>query len=197
MKETIAIIAAFLAIAGNVPYLREIVKGRVKPHPYTWLVGTIVSGIIVFGQIAKGAGVGVWPTIASEVFTLIIFLFSLRFGFKGITKSDTFFLVLALSGVVLWVSTKDPTLSVIIAVGIDLISLVPTFRKTWTHPKTEAPILFIANTLRHTLALLSLETYNIATMLHSIVMIGTNSALAGIILLRKQTRRTTAVRLHF
>ncbi len=197
MKETIAIIAAFLAIAGNVPYLREIVKGRVKPHPYTWLVGTIVSGIIVFGQIAKGAGVGVWPTIASEVFTLIIFLFSLRFGFKGITKSDTFFLVLALSGVVLWVSTKDPTLSVIIAVGIDLISLVPTFRKTWTHPKTEAPILFIANTLRHTLALLSLETYNIATMLHSIVMIGTNSALAGIILLRKQTRRTTAARLHF
>ncbi len=191
MKEAFAIVAVLLAIAGGIPYLREILKGRVQPHPYTWLVGTIVSGIIVFGQIAKGAGVGVLPTIAAEIFTVIIFLFSLRFGFKGITKGDTFFLTLALLGVAAWVYTKDPTLSVIIAVGIDLVSLVPTFRKTWAYPRTEAPVLFVANVLRHIFALVSLEAYNIATTLHSVAMIGTNGALAAIILGRGWKTRLT------
>jgi hypothetical protein len=75
MKEVIAIIAALLAIAGNVPYLRDIVKHRVQPHAYTWFVWSIVSCIVFFGQVAKGAGIGALPTAASEIFTVIIFLF--------------------------------------------------------------------------------------------------------------------------
>ena len=79
MKLTIAIIAALLAVVGNVPYLIDVLKKKVKPHPYTWLVWTIVSGVAFFGQLAKGAGVGAIPTGASEIFTVIIFLFSLQF----------------------------------------------------------------------------------------------------------------------
>ena len=56
MKFTIAIIASLLAVVGNVPYLRDIIRKRVQPHPYTGLVWTIVSCIIYFGQLAKGAG---------------------------------------------------------------------------------------------------------------------------------------------
>src|ERR1019366_424931 len=38
MKTSIAIVAALLAIAGNVPYLQDIIQKKVKPHPYTWLL---------------------------------------------------------------------------------------------------------------------------------------------------------------
>jgi hypothetical protein len=186
VKETFAIVAALLAVAGNLPYLWDILKGRVKPHPYTWLVWSLVSCIIFFGQIAKGAGIGALPTGASEIFTIIIFLFSLKYGFKGISKIDTAFLIAALAGIVLWVLTHDPTLSVVIAVTIDLIAFVPTLRKTWEYPATETPLLYGSNVLRHILALFSLQTYNIATTLHSIVMIITNSVMTGIILLRKK-----------
>lgn len=175
MKESIAVIAACLAILGNVPYLIDIFKRRVKPHPYTWFIWTLVSATIFFGQLAKGAGIGAIPTAASEVFTLIIFLFSLQYGFKGIVKSDTFFLVVALLGFIPWIITKDPTISVIIAVTIDFIAFIPTLRKTYRHPRTETPTLYRMNVLRHILALFSLEAYNIATTLHSIVMIMTNS----------------------
>jgi len=189
VKETFAIIAALLAIAGNLPYLWDILKGRVKPHPYTWLVWSLVSCIIFFGQVAKGAGIGALPTAASEIFTIIIFLFSLKYGFKGITKTDTIFLVCALAGIVPWILTKDPTVSVIIAVSIDLIAFGPTLRKTWQRPKTETPVLYGSNVLRHVLALFSLQTYNVATMLHSIAMITTNTAMTLIIVWRKQTKR--------
>jgi hypothetical protein len=185
MKTELAVIAALLAIAGNVPYLIDIVKGRVKPHPYTWLVWTIVSCIIFFGQLAKGAGIGSLPTAASEIFTVIIFILSIRHGFKGIRRIDTLFLVIALMGIIPWALTKDPTVSVIIAVSIDLIAFVPTLRKTWEYPKTETPILYSSNVLRHILALFSLQAYNIATTLHSIAMITTNIVMTGMILFRK------------
>lgn len=185
MKETFAVVAALLAIAGNVPYIIDIFKGRVKPHAYTWFVWTIVSGIVFFGQLAKGAGIGALPTAASEIFTLIIFLLSLKFGFRRITKTDTYFLLLALGGIIPWMLTSDPTVSVIVAVAIDLIAFIPTLRKTWVEPKTEMPILYTSNVIRHILALFSMQAYNIATTLHSLAMILTNSLMTIFLLTGK------------
>jgi hypothetical protein len=190
LKETIAILAAILAIAGNVPYVMDVLKGRVKPHAYTWFVWTIVSAIVFFGQLAKGAGVGAIPTAASEIFTLIIFLLSLKHGFKGIKKIDTFFLVLALAGIIPWVLTEDPTVSVTVAVAIDVVAFIPTLRKTWVAPQTETPILYGVNVVRHILALFSMEAYNIATTLHSIAMITTNSIMTALIFRDKNTKNT-------
>ena len=189
MKETIAIVASLLAIVGNLPYLHDIIKKRVQPHPYTWLVWSIVSCIIFFGQLARGAGVGAIPTAASEIFTIIIFFFSLQYGFKKIQHTDTIFLAIALLGIIPWVLTKDPTISVIIAVSIDLIAFMPTIRKTWREPKTETPILYSMNVLRHILMLFSLQAYNLATTLHSIAMITTNSLMTVIILGKKSTTK--------
>lgn len=91
LKTILAIIASLLAFVGNIPYLIDVIKQKVKPHPYTWFVWTIVSCIVFFGQLAKGAGVGAIPTAAAEIFTVIIFLFSLRYGFKHVTRTDTIF----------------------------------------------------------------------------------------------------------
>ena len=186
MKETFAVVAAMLAVAGNVPYLFDIWHGHVKPHPYTWFVWSIVSCIVFFGQLAKGAGIGALPTAASEMFTIIIFFLSLKYGFRGVRKIDTAFLVIALVGIIPWILTSDPTISVVIAVGIDLAAFVPTLRKTWLHPETETPILYGTNVLRHILALFSLQAYNVATTLHSIAMITTNTAMTAVILIRKK-----------
>ena len=188
MKETIAIIAALLAIAGNLPYLWDILKRRVEPHAYTWFVWSIVSCIVFFGQVAKGAGIGALPTAASEIFTILIFLLSLRYGFKHPTKTDKIFLAIALAGLVPWVLTKDPTLSVIIAVAIDATAFLPTLRKTWRSPSTETPVLFEMNVLRHVLALFSLQAYNLATTLHSIVMIILNSVMTLVILFKGEKK---------
>lgn len=188
MKIAFAIVAACLAIAGNLPYLRDILHGKVKPHPYTWFVWTLVSAIVFFGQLARGAGIGAIPTAASEIFTVLIFLFSLRYGFRDISYVDTAFLGLALIGIGVWIASDDPTISVVIAVSIDVVAFIPTIRKTWSDPGTENPILFIANVIRHILALLSLEAYNVATMLHSIAMIVINALMSGIIIGRRRRR---------
>jgi hypothetical protein len=190
MKETLAIIAAILAIVGNSSYLKDVFKGRVHPHPYTWFIWSIVSMTTFFGGLAKGAGIGALPTGIAEGFTIIIFLFSLKYLFKGkaghIRMIDNYFLAIALLGLIPWALTKDPTISVIIVVLIDIVAFVPTLRKTWAHPETERPLLYEMNVARHVLTLFSLGAYNIATTFHSIAMICTNTVMTLFILKRKK-----------
>jgi hypothetical protein len=186
MKEILALVAAAIALGGYIPYLLDAFRKRVKPHPYTWLVWTVVTGITFFGQLEKGAGVGVFPTAVSGLFTLSIFIFSLQYGFKYVSKSDTIYLAIALLGLIPWLISDDPTASVVIAVTIDIIAFIPTIRKTWKRPGTETPTLYFANVIKHILTLFSLQAYNIATTLHSIAMIVTNSIMAGIIVLKKE-----------
>lgn len=181
MREALIIIASFLAVVGNISYLQDTLKGKIKPHPYTWFIWSIVSCVTFFGQLQKGAGVGAIPTGVAEAFTILIFLFSLKSLFSGkaghIRKVDNYFLAAALLGIIPWILTKDPTISVIVVVSIDVIASIPTIRKAWAHPNSERPRLYQMNVSRHVLTLLSLEAYNIATTLHSIAMICMNSLL--------------------
>ncbi len=190
MKEILAIIASILAIIGNVSYLKDTIRGNVKPHPYTWFIWSIVSMTTFFGGLVKGAGIGVLPTGVAEAFTIIIFLFSLQYLFKKhkghIHKSDHYFFVIALLGLIPWAITKDPTISVIVVVTIDVIAFIPTLRKTWMRPQTERPLLYKMNVARHILTLFSLNAYNIATTLHSIAMICTNMLMTVFMRARKR-----------
>ncbi len=189
MKEAVAIIAAILAIVGNISYLKDVVKGRVEPHPYTWFIWSIVSMTTFFGGLAKGAGIGALPTGVAEAFTIIIFLLSLKYLFndkmRHIRMIDHYFLAIALLGLIPWALTKDPTISVVIVVLIDIVAFIPTLRKTWIHPKTEQPILYQMNVARHMLTLFSLGAYNIATTFHSIAMICTNTLMTYFIRRKK------------
>ncbi len=188
MKEFFAVLASLLAIIGYFPYLRDTYRGRIEPHAYSWLVWALVSGITLAGQILKGAGIGALSTGFACAFSSVIFFYSLRFGLKHITRTDTVFLIAALLALVPWAFTKDPTLSVIIAVGIDLAAFVPTIRKTWRSPATESSFLYIMNASRHVFALFSLEAYNIATASHSIAMVAANALMTMFIMLRNKTK---------
>jgi len=178
VQTILVTIASLLAVFGNLPYIKDVLKGKISPHPFTWFLWSVVSLVTFFGAWQKGAGLGVIPIFVSEIFTFIIFLLALknasRNSFKDIQRKDIIFLVIALLGLIPWYFTKDPTMSVIIVVCIDLIAFIPTILKTYRNPESENPILFGSNLLRHILIMFSLDNYNIATTLHSISMIISN-----------------------
>lgn len=188
-KQILAGIAAFLALLAYIPYLRALIKKKIQPHPYTWLLWSIVTGITLAGQVASGAGVGALPTAVSEVLTICIFVFALQFGFRHVKKIDNYYLAVALLGLIPWAITRNPTISVIIAVGIDLVAFAPTIRKTWRQPKSESPVLYAANTVKHLFGLLALQSYNITTVLHPAAMILTNAPMALMTLFKKPAHK--------
>lgn len=192
MKTLLILIAAGLALVGNIPYLIDVIKKRVKPHPYSWFVWSIVSMVTLIGGIQKGAGLAAIAIAASEVFTILIFIFALRNGirdsFKDIQKKDTIFLVVALLGLIPWFVTKDPTISVIVVVCIDLVAFVPTLIKTYKDPESETYLLYSMNVARHLLILFTVSQFNLATTFHSFAMITTNTMMTLFIVKSELTK---------
>ncbi|HMS25639.1 MAG TPA: hypothetical protein PKB15_08155 [Acidimicrobiia bacterium] len=187
MKDILAIVAAILAVVGYVPYLRDTITKSATPHPYTWLLWSIVSGITLSGQITKGAGIGALPTAVAELLTISIFIYSLRYGFAMIRKSDHIFLFTALLGLIPWMIFRDPTISVCIAVAIDVIAFTPTILKAWRRPESETPLMYAMNVMRHIFSLGAFRQYNVATTLHSIAMITTNTIMV-LFVIRRYTK---------
>lgn len=165
IKYFLGSLAVILSFVGYVPYLRDTVKGKTKPHIYSWLLWGFVS-LIAFGlQVSKNAGAGSWVTLAVAIVCFVIAAFALKNGKKDITKADTVFFILAWVAVVFWLIAKQPVLSVILISLVDLLGFVPTIRKSWIKPHSETLFTYILNTFRHGISILALQSYSIVTWL--------------------------------
>jgi hypothetical protein len=136
-KIIISSVAVILGFVGYVPYLRDILKGRTKPHIYSWFIWGFL-GIILFAlQVSAGAGVGTWSLLAVTLISFLIFFLGLKNGQKDITKTDTLFFILAILALVLWLLVKQPILSAILITLVDMLGFAPTIRKSWSKPHSE------------------------------------------------------------
>lgn len=53
LKEIIGMITVILGIVGYIPYLRDVLRGKTKPHVYTWFVWGLITLIIFALQWIK------------------------------------------------------------------------------------------------------------------------------------------------
>lgn len=167
MKESFAVLATLLIVAAYVPYIQNILRGRTKPHVYSWFLSALVT-LIAFGvQLSEGAAWGAVPTFVAGIAGLVIFILALRRNNRSsITISDTFFLLLALIAFGLWLVADQALLSIIIISLVDILAFAPTIRKSWSRPDQETASSYTINTLRFTLATLAVQDYTLATTLY-------------------------------
>ena len=43
IKNLLGFVATFLVLVGYIPYLRDIIKGKTKPHIYSWFLWSFVT----------------------------------------------------------------------------------------------------------------------------------------------------------
>ena len=143
MQAILGFAALILNLVGYIPYIRDIFRKIVKPHPYTWAIWTILTIIAAFNQVKNGGGYSSLFFISTAVLVGIVFILSFRFGMGGASKIDRLCLVLAAILLIYWLTSKDTHLSTVIAVIIDGIGAVPTLIKVYHHPKSETYIQWI------------------------------------------------------
>lgn len=163
MKELLGLIAVVLTFISLAPYIIDIFNNKTKPHIFTWIVWSIATALAFLGQWQKGAGPGSWTTGITGLLTIFIMIISFKKGSKDITKLDFVMFTSALFGIIPWLLTKDPTLSVMIMAAIDAIAFVPTIRKTMKTPRSETLSTYVINVFRHSLSIVALNKYNLAT----------------------------------
>jgi uncharacterized protein with PQ loop repeat len=165
-KEVLGVVGIVLVIVGQIPYVINVLKKKTTPHFYTWLIWSITTIIIFLGQVTAGAGAGAWITGVNGAMTIFITLLSLKYGTKDVRAVDTFFLCLALLGIVLWMLTSDPLYSVVLSSIIGVVAYFPTIRKSWKDPQSETASLYGISFVRHILSLFALSSYNITTIIY-------------------------------
>ncbi|MDB5183146.1 MAG: hypothetical protein JWO47_930 [Candidatus Saccharibacteria bacterium] len=187
MKEFLALTATALIIAAYAPYVKDIVRGKTKPHVYSWLISALVT-FIAFGlQLSDSAGWGAIPTCVAAVAGLLIFILSLRPGRASITKFDTVFFVIALTAAALWLIADQALLSVILIASVDILAFVPTFRKSWKNPDQETTSTYAVNALRFTLATVAVQHYTFITVLYPLSQAFCDGLFAAFLLLRRHS----------
>ena len=189
MKELLGLAAASLAILQSLPYIRDIFRGKTKPHLYTYLIWSIVTALAFFGQLSAGGGAGAWTTGVMAILTIFVLLLCFKYGTEDITFLDAVFLVGALVAIIPWWITNDPMYSVILATAIDVLAFFPTIRKTYNDPSSETLISYISNLIRHPLSILALSVYSVTTVVYPAALFVMNAILVLVIVFRRHATR--------
>ncbi len=159
MQAILLILSALLAIIGSTIYMVSIARGRTKPHRTTRFVLLIVVALNFVSVLAAGGnpGAALYAGIVC-FFALAYSVMSIGRGMGGSSVFDWVCLILSLIGIVAWQVTDQPVLGIYFAVTADFIAYLPAFVKTWRHPNTESPWLYICS---FGATLVGLAAYNI------------------------------------
>lgn len=165
-KETLSTIAIILTLYAFFPYISSIIKGKTKPHVFSWVIWGITTLIVFFAQLADDAGIGAWPTGISAIITFVVAGLAYRKRASNlITRLDWIFLFLALSSLPLWYLTNNPLWAVVILTFVDMLGFIPTFLKSYVYPFDEQLQFFVIVIVRNGISIMALEHYSITTVL--------------------------------
>ncbi len=186
-KTVVGIIAIILTFIGYVPYIRDIISGKTKPHLYSWISWGLTGGIVFALQISNNAGSGAFVTLAAELACVLVILLTIKYKvLSKITITDKVFISLAFIALSFWLIADQPIVSAILLTTTDLLSFVPTIRKSWIAPNSETLSFYFLNILRFGLATLSLNNYTMVTMLYPITWFIANTLFVCMLVLRRK-----------
>ncbi|HAU99322.1 MAG: hypothetical protein UX04_C0002G0327 [Microgenomates group bacterium GW2011_GWF2_45_18] len=186
LKSISGIFAIVLTFVSYVPYIYETVKGKTKPHIYSWFLWSFVTFIIFGLQIVGNAGIGAWVTFATGVLCLIVFILGARNGERNITLFDTITFILGLVATGIWIFAKQPAISNILIVTINSLAVLPTVRKSWNQPHSETLSTWVIAGVRNILGIIALEQYSILTWLYPVVSLVINALFSLMLIIRRK-----------
>ena len=176
-----------LTIAAFIPYLRAILRGRVKPHVFSWVIWSVTTFIIFFAQLDAEGGVGAWPTAMSAVMSVVIAVLAyIKRADISITKIDWGIFVVGLATLPFWYFTSDPLWAVVILTSVDFLGFGPTIRKTFYFPHDESASYYVIYLIKNVFAVLALQHYSTTTLLFPLMLISSSFILMNIIYFRRK-----------
>ncbi|MEK7059401.1 MAG: hypothetical protein AAB971_01445 [Patescibacteria group bacterium] len=156
-----------LALVGYFPYVRNVVKGKTKPHALSWLVWAVLSAIAFAIQVVNNGGAGAWLTGLAALASIGIFFISLKKGETNILFVDWLSLLIATVALALWFITDRPLLAVILISSVDAIGgFFPTFRKSFSKPYEETASLYFIYAASLMLSLAALRNFDLVNALY-------------------------------
>jgi len=186
-KQILGGLAVLLTIISYIPYIKDILKGKTRPHAFSWLIWFILTGIGFFIQIEGGAGAGAWFNGVMFFICGFIMVYGFIKGRKEIVIADWVSLILAFIAMYFWLIVKDPMLSITLVIIADALGLIPTIRKSLIHPHSETVETYAINAVRVCFGILALSKFSFLTASYHIYMIIANLLVVGVIIIKRKS----------
>jgi hypothetical protein len=186
LRPALSAAAIALTFIGYAPYVWSILKGRLRPHAFSWVIWGVTTFISFLAQLADGGGLGAWPIGVSGVIAIAVAVLSvLKRGDASITRSDWAFLFAALASLPVWLLTSEPLWASLILTAVDLLGFGPSFRKAWSRPHEDSVQLFVILAIRNALSIAALEAVNLTTLVFPLFSGLASAAFVALILVRR------------
>ncbi|TAJ15814.1 hypothetical protein EPO56_00775 [Patescibacteria group bacterium] len=187
IKLVFAVVSTLLSAVGMIPYIVGMIRGKTHPHVYTWLIWTLSVGTAALGAWIGGGEYGALALSIGFGMTFVIFIFSLFYGTKNITRSDTIALIGALIAIGIWWLFNNPYIALALVTIIDAIGYIPSMRKSLVEPWSEPISTWTLFTLAPLFTIASLSSYNFLTLTYVGMTVIANVLLLGIIYFKRQS----------
>ena len=179
----ISIIAAFITpIIG----IYSIVKGDFRPQRMTRFLIFLITLLFVGTLFAQGDRNGIFIALAQLLGGFIIFLLSIKKGIGGYGKLDIIVFFMAIISLVIWRTTQNPTLGLIMSILTDIIAFSPTIVKTWILPKTEEWKFYMSDVIASFFSILSITLYSMENLAFPIYILCINTLSVVMIIGRRK-----------
>lgn len=184
-----AVAAGVLFLLGFLPYVVAIWRGQAKPAKATWLIWGIVDTVIVAGMYSTNALN--WQMIGCTLGTWLVAALALKYGAPGWTRLDKYSLAVAVTGILVWLAQGDPVFGILISLGVVVLGSVPTIISAWQEPGRESRVAWLMFWVSCIFAIIAIPRWTIADAAQPLVFLSLQSAMVGILYLRRHAPTTT------
>lgn len=185
LKLLLGYISGTIIVIAYIPYIYQVLRGSTRPHLFTWIIWTVLTGTGFAIQLAEGGGSGAWALGASAILCFVVLMLSIFKGEHDIVSLDWLFLFMAMIAFSLWWFAEEPLLSIMLVTLTDAIAYLPTFRKSYHKPYEESMFLYYFGAIAFTLSIFAFSEFTLVNYLYPLVIAPMNLMLVAMILIRR------------
>lgn len=185
LVPVLGVAAGAIAVVDTIPYVRDTVRGRTRPHRGTWGIWGVLAIVVCLSQRADGASWSLLMVTAQAALTSVIFLLALRLGEGGVSPLELVMIAVAGLGVVGWIVVDEPIIATACVVAADLIGAAMMVPKTWRDPESETLVTFAFASVAGALAAGAVGTLDVSLLLYPVYFCLANGAIAVLIVERR------------
>ncbi|MBI5457400.1 hypothetical protein HY971_01600 [Candidatus Kaiserbacteria bacterium] len=175
-----------LGLLSFVFYFKDIFRGKTKPHIFTWIVWTLLTGLTSLIQFSEGGGAGAWVAGVESLSCLGVAVLSYTRGEKDITRVDWICFGAALLATGMWLLADQPLLAVLLVISADALGFAPTLRKSYTKPYEETVSMYTLSASHWIFSIIALQTLSLTTVLYPAVISLLDTTLVATLLIRRR-----------
>jgi hypothetical protein len=193
LPTSFIVVAILLRLSSGASYLRATWQGNAQPSIISWSFWSLTALIAFAVQIVKGSGPEAFVTLTiglSPIAVCAVALYKHAYH-ASFTTTDKICVALTISGIVLWLISKNPLTALLMSILADIFSSVPTFIKSYREPHTEHPGAYALSIVSMSVTLLTITDWHITNWLFTAYILCVNVAYVSTITIFSKMRKSS------